>query len=569
MIGRLTTYVLLVVMLCGATPVIDDTSAAVDKKSKVEVLYNGIVLPEVWPPRQETLTREPLATPPYLVNPPDVIPIDVGRQLFVDDFLIADTTLQRRFHRPQYHAANPVLMPDKAWEGKGGRARAGCFSDGVWFDPKDNLFKMWYWASSSSLKPLSYDTCLAVSKDGIRWEKPEFDVVAGTNVVVRDEDEYHRNSSTVWLDLAEKDPERRYKMFRVLQKKENRIRISFSADGVHWKHAAFTDTVGDRTTVFHNPFRNVWVFGLRTGTPEVSRCRGYCEFPTALPGTRWAAGNKGKGKVLWVGADKLDPPREDLKLKRVKERPFDLVPSQLYNLDCVAYESVMLGLFSIFRGIPFDRPKINEVCVGYSRDGFHWSRPDRSAFLPVSEKKEDWNWGNVQSAGGCCLVVGDHLYFYVAGVSGRNTTWHNDPANVGLGILRRDGFASMEAGKEAGTLTTRAVRFSGKYLFVNAAAAKGELRADVVDKDDKVIAPYTRENCEPIRVDKTRVVVKWRGADDLAKLAGTPVRLRFHVRDAALYAFWVSPDASGASHGYVAAGGPGFTSPKDDVGSGR
>jgi hypothetical protein len=33
-----------------------------------------------------------------------------------------------------------------------------------------------------------------------------------------------------------------------------------------------------------------------------------------------------------------------------------------------------------------------------------------------------------------------------------------------------------------------------------------------------------------------------------------------------LYSFWVSPDASGASYGYVAAGGPGFTGPTDTVG---
>ena len=45
---------------------------------------------------------------------------------------------------------------------------------------------------------------------------------------------------------------------------------------------------------------------------------------------------------------------------------------------------------------------------------------------------------NVQSAGGGCLIVGDRLHFYVGGVSGRNATWHPDPANVGLAVLRRD-----------------------------------------------------------------------------------------------------------------------------------
>jgi hypothetical protein len=44
------------------------------------------------------------------------------------------------------------------------------------------------------------------------------------------------------------------------------------------------------------------------------------------------------------------------------------------------------------------------------------------------------------------------------------------------------------------------------------------------------------------------------------------VRLRFHLSNAQLYSFWVSGDASGASQGYVAAGGPGFTGPKDTTG---
>lgn len=44
------------------------------------------------------------------------------------------------------------------------------------------------------------------------------------------------------------------------------------------------------------------------------------------------------------------------------------------------------------------------------------------------------------------------------------------------------------------------------------------------------------------------------------------MRFRFHVKNAALYAFWVAPDGRGASRGYVAAGGPGFTGPADTVG---
>ena len=80
------------------------------------VLYNGIAVAKPWPPR-EPLAAEPV-TPAYLKSRPEVVPIDVGRQLLVDDFLIERTTLRRTFHQAQYYEHNPVLKPDQPWETK-------------------------------------------------------------------------------------------------------------------------------------------------------------------------------------------------------------------------------------------------------------------------------------------------------------------------------------------------------------------------------------------------------------------------------------------------------------------
>ncbi len=165
-----------------------------------ETLYNGIELPAAWPPKIKAIPTDPV-TPPYLKSPPAVIPIDVGRQLFVDDFLIAETTLKRTFHTPKEHPDNPLVKPDTAWEKKGKGGMAMVFSDGVWYDPKDRLYKMWYLAGGGS------GTCYATSEDGLKWTKPELDVRKGTNIVQPDP----RDSGTVWLDLEEKDPKRRYK----------------------------------------------------------------------------------------------------------------------------------------------------------------------------------------------------------------------------------------------------------------------------------------------------------------------------------------------------------------------
>ena len=93
-----------------------------------ETLYNGIELPDDWPPKAEYFSLTPMPVP-YLSRPPEVIPIDSGRQLLVDDFLIEHTSLKRRFHRPTYVVNNPVLKPDQAWE-----ESAAPFSGGVWYD---------------------------------------------------------------------------------------------------------------------------------------------------------------------------------------------------------------------------------------------------------------------------------------------------------------------------------------------------------------------------------------------------------------------------------------------------
>ena len=178
-----------------------------ERVDAAERLYNGITLGSPWPPAYLAPPEHPVR-PSYLIDPPVPMPIDVGRQLFVDDFLIESTNLRRTWHQAAYHPANPILRPERPWELRDDSAeRAGTptnpsamvFSDGVFYDPKDRLFKMWYMGGYAMY------TCLATSPDGIRWTRPEFDVVPGTNIVSR----ANRDSSTVWLDLHEPDPRRR------------------------------------------------------------------------------------------------------------------------------------------------------------------------------------------------------------------------------------------------------------------------------------------------------------------------------------------------------------------------
>ena len=187
--------------------------------------------------------------------------------------------------------------------------------------------------------------------------------------------------------------------------------------------------------------------------------------------------------------------------------------------------------------------------------------------MNVSERHGDWNWGNVQSAGGICLIVRDKLYFYVSGRAGVPGSDSSGICTTGLATLRRDGFASMDADNTEGMLTTRPLSFIGKHLFVNVDAEQGDLRVEILDETGRVIAPFSRDNCVPIRVNKTLQAIRWKVVSDMSVVVGKPVRFRFYLTSGRLYAFWVSPAQSGASYGYVAAGGPGLTSSADTVGS--
>ena len=485
----------------------------------VEELHNGIRLPTPRP--------GPSDPPHYVKSPPAVIPIDMGRQLFVDDFLIAETDLKRTHHRAAWHPKSPVLKPDRPWEEakEGGVAMA--FSDGVWWDPADKLFKMWYMAGQAR------HTCYATSKDGLAWEKPALDVKAGTNIVQSGP----RDSSTVWLDHEAKDPKRRFWMFRSCSggstvKGAYGLATFHSPDGIHWSDPPLlTGSCGDRSTVWRDPFRGVWVYSLRHGWGQ-PRARRYWEMKDPTSGPAWSALGEAP---MWTGADALDAPREDYK-----------VPCQLYNLDGAPYESLTLGLFTIWRGQMPDRQKPNEVCVGYSRDGWSWSRPERRAFLAVSETYGDWNYSNVQSVGGGCLVVGDELRFYVSARSGApKGSAAQGTCVTGLATLRRDGFVSLDG---PGSIVTRPVRFSGKRLFVN---LNGALKVEVVG---------TPSVSKTLETDAAKAAVDL----DLSPYAGKPVQLRFTLTKGSLYSFWVSADERGASRGYVAAGGPRYSGARDD-----
>jgi hypothetical protein len=107
-------------------------------------------------------------------------------------------------------------------------------------------------------------------------------------------------------------------------------------------------------------------------------------------------------------------------------------------------------------------------------------------------------------------------------------------------VLRRDGFVSVRAPYTGGEFTTPLLRFAGEKLLLNVdTSASGELRVELQDAAGNPLPGYTLEECDLVHTaNEINRVVTWRGGQSaLEQFAGQPVRLRFVMRDADLYAF--------------------------------
>ena len=542
-------------------------------------------------------------TPTYLgPDHPSVVQVSLGRQLFVDSFLVDEplTTMQREFHAGEYvEETNPVLKADRPWEGAGLSKQAISFSGGVFYH--DGLVKMWYtcgkiaagWPCTSPLVPrmanCSVNTCLATSKDGVHFSKPDLNASqSGTNIIRKVSLGY--DGAMVWLNHDATNNSRKFLMSEVRGPKFNTFSLLESPDGVHWTQVINnTGEIQDRSTFFYNPFRDVWAFSIKQSQAvgnngTLSRVRYYRETKDLFTGTDWGAA----GLTAWQYADV-----DDVRLVA------DFEP-QIYNLDVFAYESIMVGQFSILECKKSDHlscpgafcsatqncshgtQEYNEVFVGFSRDGFSFSRPlppripfaasDAGARVNDQGNRSKWNYQNVQSVAGGVVVFGDWLYAYVSGRGYAAAT-----TSTGLLKLRRDGFASMVSSGTAGeddTLTTVAIVWSAplKYLFVNFNGTG--LRVAVL-VDGKEAPGHGLDASLPFTGDVTRQRLQWHsGGDDragedakrsaisdLSAFAGKACQLKFVAgagSTSRLYSFWFAATLCGESGGFLAAGGPGL-----------
>ncbi|WP_461785594.1 glycoside hydrolase family protein [Prosthecobacter sp.] len=465
-------------------------------------------------------------------------PAGPWRRLFLDATVVEEQQgVQRVFHAVEKHPANPVMVKDKAWEGSGPYLYGTVMQDG-------GKLRMWYHHQT----PQGCWNSYAESANGLVWTKP----VLG---LIEDKGSTQNNLfSTRSLNLSEKpphdrgqchnpsviyqpwhpDPQRRYALYSFSY--EFYVpRVAFSPDGLRWTFEPLTDNKGlfdsgDVVNFFHDPYRGQFVGTWKSGTSR-GRAVGVATSPDGLVWTKSV-----KGAVMF--ADDLDPDA-----------------TQIYGMPVFPYQGYYLGLPWIYHARwPKVRPATDaelpvaektspctmDVQFAWSRDLLHWNRtPARDSFIPLGGEG-DFDASMVFSAR-APVVVDDKLYFYYGGFTHPHKV--GPPTNqgaIGLGVLRLDGFCSMQAGKEEGSLTTRDEALETPVVTINARThAGGQVIAEIVDATGTPLAGFSRNECLPFQGDNVRHIMRWRTGAFTPQQQAVDKRLRFYLKDADLYSYLV------------------------------
>ena len=482
----------------------------------------------------------------------------VHRQLFLDDESIAwRVGLPRKMHRPARQG--PVLEPDS----EAGEVALQSRSVPQWNSEK-GYWEWWYWGGWSCEPYGQWATTtkqlcqLAISTDGLDWEKPdvgrhEWKGSKHNNILV-DPEHGSRAFYHVVRDERDPDPAKRYKG---LLNSDGR-KPAFSADGVDWELVEDSDIVSsDESHFFYDDLQNQFVALVKRGTGW-----GRSVF---LATTEDFIAWQEHGIVLH--ADQEDWDNRWPRVKQVIDDPSYLSPplvdngnymAETYQMAAMTYEGFYVGFPGLFNpagAIPpphMNHTGINQAELAMSRDLKRWRRLcNREVFIGV----QPWDGVSYDTAQtllcGSPQLHGDEIRIYYNACRFRGHKELHDEkyhpyfkatSALSLATLRRDGFVSLHA-EASGELLTQPLRFQGADLYLNADAAGGDIQVEVLNADTlEPIGALTRANSESIKSDDLAHQVSWFGVDHPGSVIAESglVRLRFHVKTAELYAFWMA-----------------------------
>jgi hypothetical protein len=101
---------------------------------------------------------------------------------------------------------------------------------------------------------------------------------------------------------------------------------------------------------------------------------------------------------------------------------------------------------------------------------------------------------------------------------------------------RTDGFVSVNS-PAAGELLTRPLCFAGKSLQINAStSSSGFIKVELCNEAGQPLPGFEAAQCVPLAGDEIAWTVKRKGNPDHSVHAGQPVRLRYILKEADLFA---------------------------------
>ena len=167
-----------------------------------------------------------------------------------------------------------------------------------------------------------------------------------------------------------------------------------------------------------------------------------------------------------------------------------------------------------------------------SRDGVAWQRPFPEAWLRAGLDERNWTHRNTCPAVGILPLHETEWSMYVSEHYG----WPDN--RLRRLSLRPWGFASINAGHRGGDVVTKPLTFAGAELRLNVStSAVGSVRVELQDAEGHPIPGHALEDMPQIYGDRLDLAVSWNDHTDLSQLAGSPVRLRFELKDADVFSF--------------------------------
>ena len=456
---------------------------------------------------------------------------DIGSrlELFVDRYIIERLEgVRLQLQQPQF--ADKAVAFDSPWEGK----FSGCIT--VLCDGERYL--MYYRGMPRVEKPVFDCTCLALSKNGIDWEKPvlglhEYNGSRDNNIVMRGEDKSSHNFCP-FLDRRPGVPQS--ERFKAIGGTHPEGIFAYSSpDGIHLKRIQEAPIVTSKPFAFDSQNVAFWseqeqcyVLYYRTWRRLRADDKGL--------GYRWVSRRTSKDFLNWSDAVEMDAG--------------DAPVEQIYTQQTHPYFRALhiyISLAARFwpgRQVVTDEnaaqigvhPNYFRACsdgvLMTSRGGNRYDRTFLESFLRPGGGLNNWvSRANYPALG--IVPTGDRKMSLYA-----NRHYAAPTAHAARFNLRTDGFVSANAPFAGGYLLTKPLRFAGNELIINySTSAAGGIFVAIQDYTGKPLPGYTLSEADEIIGDEIERSVTWDGRSNVGDLAGKVVQLKFVMKDADLYSF--------------------------------